>query len=62
MTDTTLTFTTLASQEAVKLVDDPSKPGWEDFLSSDRHDDEKGEEEHEEQQPKRSRSEAKVRA
>ena len=38
MTDTTLTLSTLTSQASVKFVDDPSKPGWEDFLASDLKD------------------------
>ena len=61
MTDTTLTFIALTSQDTVKIVDDPSKPGWEDFLSSDWRDDEKGEGK-QEQRSSPQRSEGKARA
>jgi hypothetical protein len=33
MSDTTLTFAISNSQSQVQLVDDPSEPGWEDFLT-----------------------------
>ena len=35
MADTTLTFSTLSGQTTVQLVDDPTKPGWNDVLASD---------------------------
>lgn len=34
MKDTTFTFSTLSSQTPVELIDDPSKPSWEDLLSA----------------------------
>ena len=33
MTDATLTFTDFDEQSDVILLDDPSKPGWEDYLA-----------------------------
>ena len=34
MADTTLTLSTLTNQAEVEFVEDPSKPGWDDFLAS----------------------------
>ena len=35
MADTTVTFATVNSQADVELVNDRSKPGWDDYLMSD---------------------------
>ncbi len=35
MADTTVTFATVDSQADVELVSDHSKPGWDDYLTSD---------------------------
>ena len=49
MSDTTLTFSIFNDQTPVEFVDDPSKPGWEDFLAGnapdERDDDEQESEE-----------------
>ena len=34
MNDTTFTFSTAGSQSPVELIEDPSKPTWEDLLSA----------------------------
>ena len=38
MGDTTLTFSIFSDQTPVEFVDDPSKPGWEDFLAGNAPD------------------------
>lgn len=43
MSDTTLTFSALSGQTPVKLINDPSKPGWEDLLASDSEDEDEDE-------------------
>ena len=39
MTEATLTFTHFDEQSEVILVDDPSKPGWEDYLAAAEQED-----------------------
>ena len=38
MTDITLTFGVPSSQSKVKLVDDPTQPGWDDVPHADDKD------------------------